>query len=87
MEQPIENKVLKTADKKAYMRDYMRTRYNNDLEGSRCYAKALKCKIRFNLSETDFKEYGIHLADIHKLKQLQQKLPPELFAKALLAEL
>jgi hypothetical protein len=71
----------KTADKKAYMREYMRNRYNNNKEDCRAYKNSVKCKATKNLSADDLKEYGKFLNDIYKLRKIKENLPPALFTK------
>ena len=73
--------ALKTADKKAYMREYMRKRYNEKKEECRAYKNSVVCKITHNLPAEELKEYGKHLADIHRLRKIKAKLPTELFEK------
>ena len=71
----------KTADKKAYMREYMRKRYNENKEDCRAYKNSVKCKATKNLPAEDLKEYGKFLNDIYKLRKIKEKLPTDLFAK------
>jgi hypothetical protein len=73
---PTENK---TADKKAYMREYMKKRYHANLEGSRAYTKSLKAKKKNYITDEEFKTYGLHLANVLKLRQIKEELPPEIF--------
>jgi hypothetical protein len=73
--------LKKTEDKKVYMREYMRKRYNEKKEDCRAYKNSVKCKINNNLPAEDLKEYGKFLADIHKLRKIKEKLPIELFEK------
>lgn len=73
--------ALKTADKKAYMRDYMRKRYAEKTEECRAYKNSVKCRITNNLPAEDLKEYGMFLADIHRLRKIKKKIPADLFAK------
>lgn len=73
--------ALKTADKKAYMREYMRKRYAEKTEECRAYKNSVKCRLTHNLPPEELKEYGKYLADIHKLRQIKEKLPNDLFLK------
>lgn len=73
--------TLKTADKKAYMREYMRKRYAEKTEECRAYKNSVKCKITHNLPAEELKEYGMYLADIHRLRKIKEKLPTDLFEK------
>lgn len=69
----VQNKpVLKTADKKAYMREYMRKRYNESKEECRAYKNSVKRKIAHNLPAEELKVYGKYLADIHRLRKIKQ---------------
>jgi hypothetical protein len=73
--------TLKTADKKAYMREYMKNRYNSNKEDARAYKNSVKCKVVNNLSAEDLKEYGKYLGDIHKLRLIMERLPQDIFNK------
>ena len=73
--------ALKTADKKAYMREYMRKRYNEKKEECRAYKNSVKCKLSHNLPAEELKEYGRFLADIYRLRKIKKMLPTELFEK------
>ena len=73
--------ALKTADKRAYMREYMRKRYAEKTEECRAYKNSVKCKITHNLPAEELKEYGMYLADIHRLRKIKEKLPTDLFEK------
>jgi hypothetical protein len=73
--------AMKTSDKKLYMREYMRKRYNENKEESRAYKNSVKCKITNNLPAEELKEYGMYLADIHRLRKIKDKLPTFLFEK------
>jgi hypothetical protein len=75
--------ALKTADKKVYMREYMRKRYNENKEECRAYKNSVKCKITNNLPAEELKEYGMYLADIHRLRKIKEKLPTDLFEKVI----
>ena len=70
-------------DRKKYMREYMRRRYNADLDKSRAYKNSLKYKAKYELPAEDLKEYGEHLADIYKIRQLKKKIPQNLWDKCL----
>ena len=74
---------MKTADKKVYMREYMRKRYNENKEECRAYKNSVKCKITNNLPAEELKEYGMYLADIHRLRKIKEKLPTDLFEKVI----
>jgi hypothetical protein len=76
-------KVNKTADKKAYMREYMRNRYNANKDAARLYRSSLRLKGSVDLPSEEIKEFGIYLADVIKLKKLLTNLPPDVFQKVL----
>jgi hypothetical protein len=59
------------------MREYMRNYYNENKEECRAYKNSVKCRKQHNLSAKELKEYGNHLADIYKLRQIKAKLPTE----------
>jgi hypothetical protein len=76
MEQPITNR-------RDYMRDYQRQRYNADLEKARAYQQSLKLKKRLNLNDELWEKYKHHLADIVKLTKIMEHLPTELIMEVL----
>ena len=65
--------ALKTADKKAYMREYMRKQYSENKEECRAFKNSAKCSLTHNLPAEELKEYGMHLADIHCLRKIIRK--------------
>jgi len=69
----------KVADKKAYMREYMRKRYRENKEECRAYKNSVKCRLRNNLPAEQLKTHGKFLNDIYKLRKLKEKLPSEVF--------
>jgi len=70
----------KKAERRAYMREYMRNRYNADLTTSRKYKNAMKYKAKFELPKEDFETFGVHLADVVKLRRILDTLPQEIIA-------
>lgn len=76
--------LRKTADKKAYMREYMKKRYDNDKDKSRMYRISLKYKTKYNTPQEEFEEYGIHLANIIRLRKLLEVIPKDILNKVLL---
>lgn len=70
-------------DKKAYMREYMKKRYNANLEASRAYTKSLKAKKKNDITDEEFQLYGLHLANVLKLRQIKKELPPEILDQVL----
>ena len=83
METTQQPKQNKTADKKTYMREYMRKRYADKPEECRAYKNSVKCKQVNNLPPEELKEYGKYLVDIHRLRQIKEKLPMALLQKIL----
>ena len=83
METTQQPKQNKTADKKTYMREYMRKRYADKPEECRAYKNSVKCKQVNNLPPEELKEYGKYLVDIHRLRQIKEKLPVALLQKIL----
>ena len=79
------NKEIKidSINRTDYMRDYMRNRYNSKIEECRAEqnTRRLKSKSQFPQDEVEF--YGVHLADVVKLKKLWTAIPPEMVKKAL----
>jgi len=79
-QQPKQNK---TADKKTYMREYMRKRYAEKPAECRAYKNSVKCKQVNNLPPEELREYGKYLADIHRLRKIKEKLPLAILQKIL----
>jgi hypothetical protein len=76
METPITNR-------RDYMRDYQRQRYNADLEKARAYQQSLKLKRKLNINDAMWEKYKHHLADIIKLTKIMEHLPTELIMEVL----
>jgi hypothetical protein len=72
-------KEKKTADKKKYIREYMKKRYENDTNGERAYSRSIKFKNKNNIDDEEFKKYGKYLADVYKLRDIFNRIPNELF--------
>jgi len=70
-------------NRRDYMRDYQRQRYNADLEKARSYQQSLKLKKRMNISDALWDKYKHHLADIVKLTKILEHLPAELIQEVL----
>ena len=83
MESTQQPKQNKTADKKTYMREYMRKRYAEKTDDCRAYKNSVKCKQVHNLPPEELREYGKYLADIHRLRKIKEKLPLALLQKIL----
>jgi len=65
------------------MREYMKKRYNANLEVSRAYTKSIKAKKKNDITDEEFQRYGLHLANVLKLRQIKKELPPEMLAQVL----
>jgi hypothetical protein len=74
---------LPITNRRDYMRDYQRQRYNADLEKARAYQQSLKLKKRMNISDAMWDKYKHHLADIVKLTKIMEHLPAELIMEVL----
>ena len=74
----------KEEKRREYMRKYMKERYNKGGDSARAYNNSLKVKAKHNLTKEDFKEYGLYLADICKIRELKNKLPTEMWVKCIL---
>ena len=78
----IESETAKTKmDRQTYMREYMRRRYQNNVEESRKYGNSNKWRRKHNVPPDEAKEYGIYLADVLKLKRIMNNLPPDILSK------
>ena len=69
-------------DRTDYMREYMRARYNNKKEHCRAEQNTRRLD-KSTIPAEDVEFYGVHLADIVKLKKLYTMIPPEMVKKAL----
>jgi hypothetical protein len=79
----MEEELTPLEKKRLYMRNYMKTRYHANLEGSRAYCKSVKAKKKNEISNEEFKTFGFHLANVLKLRQIKKELPPELMYQIL----
>jgi hypothetical protein len=62
-------KVKKTADKKAYIRDYKRKEYQENREEMKEKGRAYYYKYKFNVSTEDHTVYGTYLPNVVKLRK------------------
>lgn len=69
----------KKLEKRTYMREYMKRRYNEKLEDCRDYSKSIKCKKANDLPAEELARFGKYLSYVYKLRVIKQKLPPEIF--------
>ncbi len=70
-------KTKKTADKTLYMREYMRQYYTKDPEKAKAYRNTCRLRQFGSVSTEDKEKYGIHLANIVKVKSILEKIPAE----------
>ena len=77
--------VKEKTDRRTYMREYMKKRYQENPEKECAYRKTTTC-IRVNhLPKEDVTKYGHYLSDVQKIRDLKKKIPEEFF-KLLMAE-
>jgi len=65
---------LKTSDKKSYMREYMRNRYNQNPKKACNMKKAYYYKSKYNLDDEEVAKYGENLHLIVKVKKLIKEI-------------
>jgi len=70
-------------DRTDYMRDYMRARYNAKKDHCRAEQNTRRLLNKTTIPAEDVEFYGVHLADVVKLKKLYTMIPPEMIKKAL----
>jgi len=63
----IKKKVNKTADRKAYMREYMRKRYLKDPKKHNKIRRSYYFKNKYSLTNEQMKKYGEHTTSIGKI--------------------
>ena len=61
-------KVKKTADKKAYIREYKRKEYQENKEEMRDKGRAYYYKYKFNASNEDHTKYATYLPNVIKIR-------------------
>ena len=75
----LKNETAAQKNRSEYMRAYMSKKYKLDPQSARKYRNT--CRARNinseSLSEDDIIKYGIHLADILKLKKIISAIPKE----------
>jgi hypothetical protein len=69
---------MEQPNRRDYMREYQRERYNADKIKARAYQQSLKLKRKFNISEELWEKYKHHLADIVKLQKIMEHLPTQI---------
>ena len=70
-------------NRREYMREYQRQRYNANLEKARAYQQSLKLKKKLNIKDELWEKYNYHLSDIMKLIKIIEHVPPELILEVL----
>ena len=69
-----------TTDRREYFRNYMRNRYKANPEKARAYKKTQRLlnseKAPSNQEYCD--KFGIYLADVMKIREMIDRLPPEM---------
>ena len=74
MEQP----TIAGKNRKEYMREYQRKRYQENLEKSRLYKNSLIYRNNNPVTAEEFLELGDYLANFKKIELLFQSLPTEI---------
>lgn len=67
--------------RKIYMRQYQLTRYYKNQQKALDEQNTMRIKKRMLISQEDIDTFGIHLANVIKLKKLITIIPPEMLAK------
>lgn len=62
-------KVKKTADKKAYMREYKRKEYQEKKDEMKEKGRSYYYKYRFNATDEDHTKYGTYLSNVVKIRK------------------
>jgi hypothetical protein len=67
--------------RKIYMRQYQLTRYYKNQQKALDEQNTMRIKKRMKIPQEDIDTFGIHLANVIKLKKLITIIPPEILAK------
>jgi hypothetical protein len=67
--------------RKIYMRQYQLTRYYKNQQKALDEQNTMRIKKRMKIPQEDIDTFGIHLANVIKLKKLITIIPPEMLAK------
>ena len=70
----IRDPELKTADKRTYMREYKKKKYDENPIVFKDNNKMYYAKYKYNISTDDCKKYGKNLQSIVKIKKLLEEL-------------
>jgi len=71
----------KQEERREYMRNYMMTRYYKNQQKALDEQNTARIKRRMKISQEDIDTFGVHLANVIKLKKLITIIPPEILAK------
>ena len=71
----------KQDQRREYMRKYMMTRYYKNQQKALDEQNTMRIKKRMRIPQEDIDTFGIHLANVIKLKKLITIIPPEILAK------
>ena len=71
----------KQEERREYMRNYMMTRYYKNQQKALDEQNTTRIKRRMKISQEDIDTFGVHLANVIKLKKLITIIPPEMLAK------
>lgn len=71
----------KQEERREYMRNYMMTRYYKNQQKALNEQNTTRIKRRMNIPQEDIDTFGVHLANVIKLKKLITIIPPDILAK------
>ena len=71
----------KQEERREYMRNYMMTRYYKNQQKALNEQNTTRIKRRMNIPQEDVETFGVHLANVIKLKKLITIIPPDILAK------
>jgi len=89
MNEHIPDQIIETAPQgvkakyNEYMREYMRTKYQENKEGFRKQKRTQRLRRGEDIPEEDLKKYGNHTADIIKVRRILESIPAEFHADLL----
>jgi hypothetical protein len=75
---PEEKAIKRKAYMKTYMRDYKKKKYAENPAPMLASNRTHYLKKNVDIDATEATKYGIYLADVIRLKQLMEKVPPTL---------
>lgn len=80
----IKPKVNKTADYKAYMREWMKKHYTSNPVEHRRYRNSLNVRKRYVITPEIWEKYGSNLYSVVTLKEIIDEMPEGSFEKFLM---